>query len=73
MRSYTHLTQDERYHIYGLRKSGMSLTGIAREMRRNKSTVSRELRRNLGGRATAPNRHRRSIRGVSRRRTRTSR
>ena len=54
MRSYTHLTQDERYHIYGLRKSGMSLTGIAREMRRNKSTVSRELRRNLGGKGYRP-------------------
>jgi IS30 family transposase len=44
--SYTHLTQEERYHISTQRKIGTSISMIARELNRNKSTISRELKRN---------------------------
>ena len=54
MDSYTHLTQDGRYQIYGLLKSGMSLRQAARENGRHPSTVSCELRRNGGGRGYRP-------------------
>jgi IS30 family transposase len=50
MKTYTHLTQGERYHIEVLRKEKISLSEIARGMGRHKSTLSRELKRNKGGR-----------------------
>lgn len=50
MSTYTHLTQEERYHIETLRKQKVSLSKIAAGMGRNKSTLSRELRRNQGQR-----------------------
>jgi len=50
MSTYTHLTQEERYHIETLRKQKVSLSKIAAGMGRHKSTVSRELRRNQGQR-----------------------
>jgi transposase, IS30 family len=43
---YEHLTRDERYQIHTFRRQGVSLGCIAAELRRNKSTISRELRRN---------------------------
>lgn len=46
--SYTQLTQEERYQIYILKKAGNNQTEIARLLGRDKSTISRELRRNLG-------------------------
>ena len=52
---YTHLTQDERYQIYGLKKSGMGFREIAQKTGRNKSTISRELKRNQGLRGYRPN------------------
>lgn len=45
-----HLTEVERYHIYIRRKEGMSISEIARELERSKSTISDELRRNTGDR-----------------------
>ena len=48
MRGYTQLTQDERYQIYALRKAGHSQKEIAEVLRRNPSTISRELGRNKG-------------------------
>ena len=48
MRGYTQLTRDERYQIYALRKAGHSQKEIAEVLRRNPSTISRELRRNKG-------------------------
>ena len=45
-----HLTTPERCQIYALKASGYSLRAIAREMSRSHSTISRELRRNSGGR-----------------------
>jgi IS30 family transposase len=43
---YQQLTQEPRYQISGLRKTGMSLRDIAHEVGVHFSTVSRELRRN---------------------------
>lgn len=52
--SYTHLTREERYHISAQRKIGISISMIARELNRNKSTISRELKRNIGLRGYRP-------------------
>jgi len=45
MRTFNHLTQEERYHIYIEHKKKVSLGDIAKDMGRSKSTISRELRR----------------------------
>lgn len=47
---YHHLTYEERCQIYALKQRGDSLAQIARQLRVDKSTVSREIRRNTGGR-----------------------
>ncbi len=48
---YQQLTQEPRYHVFGLHKAGMSLRAIAQEVGVHFSTVSRELSRNatVGG------------------------
>ena len=46
-KQYQQLTQEPRYQISALRKTGMSLRGIAQEVGIHFSTVSRELRRNV--------------------------
>ena len=56
MRGYTQLTRDERYQIYALRKAGHSQKEIAEVLRRNPSTISRELGRNKGLKGYRPNR-----------------
>jgi len=48
MRGYTQLTQEERYQIYILKKVEYSQAEIAELLERDKSTISRELRRNRG-------------------------
>jgi IS30 family transposase len=48
MRTYTQLTQEQRYQIYALLKAGHNQTEIAHLISVHKSTVSRELRRNRG-------------------------
>jgi IS30 family transposase len=48
MRTYTQLTQEQRYQIYALLKAGHNQTEIAHFIRVHKSTISRELRRNRG-------------------------
>ena len=48
--TYTHLTQAERYQIEILCKAGHKQNAIARLMERDKSCISRELRRNRGQR-----------------------
>lgn len=52
--SYTQLTYEQRYQIYTLVKIGYSQQEIAKEVGVHKSTVSRELKRNLGGRGYRP-------------------
>jgi len=51
---YTHLTQDERYQIQILQKAGHDQSEIATLLHRDKSTISRELRRNRGLRGYRP-------------------
>ena len=50
MRTYNQITQTERYQIYALRKANKNPTEISRVLGRHKSTIYRELKRNLGKR-----------------------
>lgn len=54
MGHYTQLTQEQRYHIYAFMKAGFSQTDSAKEIGVHKSTVCRELRRNLGKKGYRP-------------------
>jgi IS30 family transposase len=52
--SYTQLTQEQRYQIYALLRMGHKQTEIAAVINKHKSTVSRELERNIGWRGYRP-------------------
>ena len=52
--NYTHLTQEERYQIYALKKAGHKPSEIADVLDRDRSTISRELARNRGQRGYRP-------------------
>jgi IS30 family transposase len=52
--NYIHLTREERYQIYALKKAGHKQSEIAELLERSKSTISRELARNRGGRGYRP-------------------
>ncbi len=52
--TYTHLTREERYQIYALKKAGHKQYEIAELLERSKSTISRELAKNIGGRGYRP-------------------
>ena len=54
MTGYQQLTQEQRYQIYALMKANFTLTQTAAEIGVHKSTVSREVRRNRGGRGYRP-------------------
>jgi len=54
MRKYTQLTSEQRYQISGLKKAGCKQAQIAAEVGVNKSTISRELKRNKGDRGWRP-------------------
>jgi len=54
MRTYSQLTQAQRYQIYALRKTKHSLSEIAAVIGVHKSSVSRELKRNRGKRGYRP-------------------
>jgi len=54
MRTYHQLTQEQRYQIYALKKTGHFPSEIAEVIGVHKSTVSRELRRNRGQRGYRP-------------------
>ena len=45
--NYTHLSREERYQIQSLRGGRWSVTEIGQLMQRSKSTISRELHRNV--------------------------
>ena len=45
--NYNQLTSEERYTISSFRKAGLSVTEIAREMERHRSTIYREIKRHL--------------------------
>jgi IS30 family transposase len=50
MRTYRQLTQEQRYQIFALKKTGHSRSEIAAVIGVHKSTVGRELKRNHGQR-----------------------
>jgi len=52
--NYTHLTQEERYQIYALKKAGLKQNEIANVLERSPLAISRELSRNRGGRGYRP-------------------
>ena len=52
--TYKQLTQEQRYQIYAFMKAGFTQKQIALEISVHPSTVSRELRRNRGGRGYLP-------------------
>ena len=54
MRTYHQLTREQRYQIYALKKMGHYLSEIAGVLGVNKSSVSRELKRNSGKRGYRP-------------------
>lgn len=54
MKKYDQLTQEQRYHIAALNKTGASQANMAFEIGVHKSTISRELRRNRGARGYSP-------------------
>jgi IS30 family transposase len=54
MRTYTQLTQEQRYQISVLLKIGQNQTEIAEVIGKHKSTISRELCRNQGQRGYRP-------------------
>lgn len=54
MKQYTHLTQEQRYQISALKKTTISNSEIARIIGCNKSTITRELKRNTGQRGYRP-------------------
>ena len=53
-KSYQQLTEEERIEIYALRKEGKSISQIAMELGRNRSTIQREIDRNSGQRGYRP-------------------
>lgn len=52
--NYIHLTREERYQIYALKKAGLKQSEIASVLNRSGSTISRELSRNRGGKGYRP-------------------
>jgi len=54
MRAYTQLTQEQRYQIWALMKTGQNQTEIAQQLEVHKSTISREIARKRGLRGYRP-------------------
>uniref|UniRef100_UPI0003800B8C helix-turn-helix domain-containing protein n=1 Tax=Aromatoleum toluclasticum TaxID=92003 RepID=UPI0003800B8C len=54
MHKYHQLTQEERYSMTALMRSGCSQAEIARELGRSPSTISRELQGNRGQTTISP-------------------
>jgi len=54
MKHYSQLTLEQRYIIYSMLKIGLTQLKIAEVIGIHKSTISRELKRNLGGRGYRP-------------------
>lgn len=50
MKQYTQLSQEERYYISAALKSNITIAQLARELRRHRSTIYREIKRNKGQR-----------------------
>jgi IS30 family transposase len=54
MKKYKQLTSGQRYQICGLKQAGLNQTRIAQKIGVDKSTISREFRRNKGQRGWRP-------------------
>jgi len=54
MKRYKQLTIEQRYQIYGLKKAGFDQSEIAVELKVDKGTISRELKRNSCKRGWRP-------------------
>jgi IS30 family transposase len=54
MSRYHQINQEERYEIYALKKAGISQKEIAKRLKRDPSSISRELKRNAGKRSYRP-------------------
>jgi transposase, IS30 family len=54
MKNYKQLTSGQRYQIYGLKQAGLKQAQIAEQVGVNKSTISREFKRNQGRRGWRP-------------------
>jgi IS30 family transposase len=52
--NYTHLTQEERYQIYALKKAGLKQSEIACGFESSSCTICRELDRNRSGKGYRP-------------------
>jgi IS30 family transposase len=52
--TYRHLSREERYQISALLKEGLTQSQIALNLKRHKSTISREIARNSGLRGYRP-------------------
>lgn len=53
-KSYKHLNREERYSIKEMRDKGLSINEISKKLKRSKSTISMELRRNKVNRKYMP-------------------
>ena len=53
-KSYKHLNREERYNIKEMRDKGLSINAISKKLKRSKSTISMELRRNKVNRKYMP-------------------
>lgn len=62
MSQYRHLTKEDRYHIKAQWDAGKSISKIAKKIGCDKSTISRELRRNKGKRGYRPKQAHRTAR-----------
>ncbi|EME0159030.1 IS30 family transposase [Vibrio vulnificus] len=71
--NYTHLTENERYMMSALRKQGISVVNIAKELGRHKSTIYREFKRNSRYNAYRPHPSYQPARAQQRARNRLSR
>ena len=49
-----HLSEEQRYQIYALQRVGLTQTAIAAEVGSSQSVISREMKRNRGGRGYRP-------------------
>ena len=54
MRAYHRLAEGQRNQVYALKKDGLTQRAIADQICVNKSTISRELKRNTGLRGYRP-------------------
>ena len=52
--TYKHLKQTERYQIFSLMKEGLNCTQITTNLGRSQLIISREIRKNKGGRGYRP-------------------